>query len=100
MDTTSNTTFYYNLVILEYIVLMLTILKLILGVIILCGVPGVIMGVISSIRAGQLKPRVEYLRFKKFAQQKFFNRTTWVHIRSYWMYYGLALIIISMVFTD
>ena len=41
-----------------------------------------------------------YLRFKKFAQQKFFNRTTWVHIRSYWMYYGLALIIISISFTD
>ncbi len=77
---------------------LITLFKVIIGVIILCGVPGVIMGTISSIRAGQLKPREEYLRFKKFAQQKFFNRTTWIHIKSYWMYYGMAIILIGSYF--
>ena len=33
-------------------------------------VPGVVMGVISSYRAGQLPHRDVYLRFKKFAQRK------------------------------
>jgi hypothetical protein len=33
-------------------------------------VPGVVMGVISSYRAGQRPHREVYLRLKKFAQQK------------------------------
>ena len=33
-------------------------------------VPGVVMGVISSYRAGQRPHRDVYLRFKKFAQRK------------------------------
>jgi len=33
-------------------------------------VPGVVMGVISSYRAGQKPHRDVYLRFKKFAQRK------------------------------
>ena len=33
-------------------------------------VPGVVMGVISSYRAGQRLHRDVYLRFKKFAQRK------------------------------
>ena len=32
---------------------------------------------------------------KNFAQQKFLNWTTWNHIKSYYMYYGLALILIG-----
>lgn len=85
-----------------YISAMITILKFILGVIILCGVPGVIMGLYSAYRDGALQRDwgPAYLRFKKFAQQKFFNRTTWVHIKSYWMYYGFAFILIAMGFTD
>ena len=33
-------------------------------------VPGVVMGLISSYRAGQRPHRDVYLRFKKFAQRK------------------------------
>ena len=40
-------------------------------------------------------PRPTYLEYKKIAQQKFLNRTTWNHIKSYYMYYGLALILIA-----
>ena len=38
-------------------------------------------------------------RFKKIAQQEFFNRTTWDHIKSYYPYYGLALILIAVGFS-
>jgi len=34
------------------------------------------------------------LKTKKFAQEKFFNRITWEYIKSYYMYYALALILI------
>ena len=40
-------------------------------------------------------PAPTYLKYKKIAQQKFLNRTTWNHIKSYYMYYGLALILIA-----
>ena len=36
-------------------------------------------------------------RFKKIAQQEFFNRDTWSHFKSYYMYYGLALILLALV---
>ena len=36
-------------------------------------------------------------RFKKTAPQEFFNRTTWNHIKQYYMYYGLALILLALV---
>ncbi len=36
-------------------------------------------------------------RSKNFAQQKFFTRTTWNHIKQYYMYYGLALILLALV---
>ncbi len=41
-----------------------------------------------------------YLKFKKIAQQKFFNNTTWTHIKSYYMYYGLAIILLAVSFSD
>ena len=41
-------------------------------------------------------PRPTYLKYKKIAQRKFFNETTWSHIKSYYMYYGLALILITL----
>ena len=43
------------------------------AIIIICifVLPGVIMGLVSSYRAGQKPHEDLYLRFKKFAQQKF-----------------------------
>jgi hypothetical protein len=37
------------------------------------------------------------LKYQKIAQQEFFNRTTWHHIKSYYAYYGLALILLALV---
>ena len=39
-------------------------------------VPGIIMGLVSSYRAGQKPIGDLYLRFKKFAQQKFKGSNT------------------------
>ena len=59
-------------------------------VIVLCVfvVPGVVMGVISSYRAGQ-RPHVPvYLSLKKFAH-KIFNQHTHRHVRDHWQWYLL-----------
>jgi hypothetical protein len=45
-------------------------IKTVLVIMALFIVPGVVMGVISSYRAGQRPHREVYLRLKKFAQQK------------------------------
>ena len=44
-------------------------------------------------------PAPVFLKYKKIAQQEFFNRNTWRHIKSYYAYYGLALILIAVAFT-
>ena len=63
---------------------------------------GTIMAFFSSWRDGCLERDLEqiktglgwvYLKIKKFAQ-RFFNRRTWNHARSYYMYYALAVILI------
>ena len=42
-------------------------------------------------------PGPTFHRFKKIAQQEFFNRTTWDHIKTYYAYYGLALLLLILV---
>ena len=39
-----------------------------------------------------------FLRIKNFAQQ-IFNRTVYLHVRSHWMYYALALGFIAVAFS-
>jgi len=36
-----------------------------------------------------------YLRIKNFAQQ-FFNRAVYLHVRSHWMYYAMALGLVTV----
>ena len=40
-----------------------------------------------------------YLRIKKFAQ-RFFNRAVYLHVRSYWMFYGLAIMFITVALSQ
>ena len=71
---------------------MITIIKVILGFLLLCLIPGTIMGVISSYRAGQ-KPHEElYLILKKFAQWEKWP-VLWRHWKLYYAYYGLLTIL-------
>ena len=76
---------------------MITIIKVILGFLLLCAIPGTIMGVISSYRAGQ-KPHEElYLILKKFAQWEKWP-VLWRHTKTYYAYYGLAIILLAGAF--
>ena len=68
---------------------------------------GTALALLSSWRDGCLHKDVAeiksglgwvYLRIKKFAQL-FFNRRVHSHICSYYMYYGLALILIAVAFS-
>jgi hypothetical protein len=84
---------------------MITILKVVLGFLFVCFLGGLFFYTIFDLKPWRRESllwdsekgsRPAFLRFKKFAQQKFFNRTTWVHIKSYWMYYGLVIIFIAI----
>ena len=63
-------------------------IKVIVMVLCIFVVPGIVMGTISSIRAGQIDLHRVYLRSKIFAQ-RIFNPTTHRHVRDYWQYYLL-----------
>ena len=87
--------------------IMITMLQVIFGFVFICFIGGVFFYIIFDLkpwrRDSQLwdpenGPAPVFLKFKKFAQQKFFNRTTWIHIKSYWMYYGMAIILIGSYF--
>ena len=71
---------------------MITILKVILGFLLLCAIPGTIMGLISSYRAGQKPHQEVYLRSKKFAQWEKWP-VLWRHWKLYYAYYGLLMIL-------
>jgi hypothetical protein len=62
-------------------------------------VPGTIMGLVSAYRAGHLKRDLYpvYLKVKKIAQQNLFNKHTTKHIKSYYMYYGLVLLVVALI---
>ncbi len=53
---------------------------------------GTVLGLISSYRAGQTPLGDLYQWLKKYAQQ-IPARAIWRHIKSYYMYYGLLLIL-------
>ena len=78
---------------------MITTIKVILGFLLLCAIPGTIMGVISSYRAGQ-KPHEElYLILKKFAQWEKWP-VIWRHWKLYYAYYGLVIILAAALFSE
>ena len=98
-----------DMVVLEYPILMIAIFKFISASLLLCLASGVFFYVILDLKPWRKDSQIwdkerglgpVYLRFKKIAQQKFFNRTTWNHIKSYYMYYGLAFILIAVSFSD
>jgi len=78
---------------------MITIFKVVFGFLLLCAIPGTIMGVISSYRAGQKPHKELYLILKKFAQHENWP-VLWHHVKQYWPYYGMAFIFIAMGFSE
>jgi len=82
--------------------IMITMLQVIFGFVFICFIGGVFFYIIFDLkpwrRDSQLwdaekGPGPTFLKVKKIAQQKFFNRDTWRHIKSYYMYYALIIII-------
>ena len=68
---------------------------------------GTVMALYTSWRDGCLQRDIAsvktglgwvFLRIKNFAQQ-IFNRTVYLHVRSHWMYYALALGFIAVAFS-
>jgi hypothetical protein len=84
---------------------MIAVIQVILSFLGICLVGGIIFYIILDLkpwkRDSQLwNPQTDigsvFHKSKKFAQQELFSRNTWCHIKSYYMYYGLVLIIIAI----
>ena len=87
---------------------LITVFKVVFGFLFVCFLGGIFFYTIFDLkpwrRDSQLwdpvnGPGPVILKYKKIAHEKFFNRTTWRHIKSYYMYYGLALILIAIGFS-
>ena len=85
---------------------LITVFKVVFGFLFVCFIGGLFFYTIFDLkpwrRDSQLwdpekGPGPVFLKYKKIAQQEFFNRNTWDHIKSYYMYYGLALLFLILV---
>ena len=85
---------------------LITVFKVVFGFLFVCFIGGLFFYTIFDLkpwrRASQLwdpenGPGPVFSKYKKIAQQEFFNRTTWNHIKQYYMYYGLALLFLVLV---
>ena len=88
---------------------MITILKVLFGFLGLCLLSGVFFYTIFDLKPwrkdsqlwdSEKGPVPTFHRFKKIAQQEFFNHTTLNHIKSYYMYYGLAIMFIAVALSS
>ena len=87
---------------------MIAVFKVVFGFLFVCLIGGLFFYTIFDLkpwrRDSQLwdpvnGPGPTFLKFKKIAQQEFFNRNTWLHFKSYYAYYALALILIAIGFS-
>ena len=85
---------------------MITVFKVVFGFLGLCLIGGLFFYTIFDLKPWRKDSQIwdpvngpgpVIDRFKKIAQQEFFNRNTWDHIKSYYAYYGLALILLALV---
>ena len=83
---------------------LITMFKVVFGFLGVCFIGGLVLYILLDLKPWRRDsllwdpengPAPLILKTKKFAQEKFFNCTTWNHIKSYYMYYGLALILIG-----
>ena len=88
---------------------LITVFKVVFGFLGFCFMGGLILYILLDLKPWRRDsllwdpvngPGPVILKYKKIAQQNFFNRTTWRHIKSYYMYYGLALILIAIGFSE
>ena len=88
---------------------MIAVFKVVFGFLFVCLIGGLFFYTIFDLKPWRKDsqlwdakngPGPTFHRFKKIAQQEFFNRNTWNHIKSYYMYYGLALMLIAIAFAN
>ena len=87
---------------------MITVFKVVFGFLGLCLIGGLFFYTIFDLKPWRKDSQIwdpvngpgpVIDRFKKIAQQEFFNRTTWNHIKQYYMYYALALLLLTLVWS-
>ena len=85
---------------------MITMFKVVFGFLFICFLGGLFFYTIFDLKPWRRDSQLwntqtdigsVFHRSKKFAQQEIFTRTTWNHIKSYYMYYGLGLILLALV---
>ena len=87
---------------------MITILQVIFGFIFVCFIGGVFFYIIFDLKPWRRDSQLwnaetdvgsVLSKSKIFAQEKVFSRNTWRHFKSYYAYYGLALIMIAILYS-
>ncbi len=85
---------------------MITMLQVIFGFVFICFIGGVFFYIIFDLKPWRRDSQpwnietdvgTVFSKSKIFTQQKIFSRNTWRHFKSYYMYYGLALIMIAVL---
>ena len=85
---------------------LITVFKVVFGFLFVCFLGGLFFYTIFDLKPWRRDSQLwnaetgtgpTFSKYKKIAQQEFFNRNTWDHIKSYYMYYGLALLFLILV---
>ena len=88
---------------------MIAVFKVVFGFLFVCLMGGLFFYTIFDLkpwrRDSQLwdpvnGPAPVFRRYQKIAQQEIFTRNTWRHIKSYYMYYVLAIIMLAIGFSQ
>ena len=83
----------------------ITVFKVIFGFLGVCLIGGIIFYILLDLKPWRRDSQLwdsktdigtAFHVSKKFAQQKIFSRNTWRHIKEYYMYYGLAIIMLAI----
>ena len=79
---------------------MITALKVILGFLFICLLGGLFFYTIFDLKPWRKDSMLwKYLKKNDVTLQSICSRATWTHIRTYYMYYGLVLILIGVSLT-
>jgi hypothetical protein len=87
----------------------ITVFKVIFGFLGICFIGGIIFYILLDLKPWRRDSQLwdsrtdigtMFHKSKKFAQQEIFNRNTWGHIKSYYMYYVMAIIMLAIGFSQ
>jgi hypothetical protein len=88
---------------------LIAVFKVIFGFIGICFICGIIFYILLDLKPWRKDSQLwnvetdigtMFHKSQKFALQEIFNRNTWIHIKSYYMYYGMALLLLAIGFSQ